>query len=198
MKKATTKNAAVRAVKTSTHPGSDFFVEFWEESWTYVKTAVDVQREPVIILNKNLKVLAANEAFYTLFQVRPADTEGTLVYELGNGQWDIPALRKLLEDILPKETSFKSFEVEHVFPHIGRKTILLNARHIYTQDPANAELFPPIIMLTLEDITGLMTIATTFTKHTNTLEQALTLRTAELQQKITGLEKKLSVLSSKL
>jgi len=97
---------------------SNFFTEFWEESWTYLKTVVDVLREPVLILDTNMKVLAANEAFYALFHVKTTDTENKLIYELGNGQWGIPALRKLLEDILPKETYFKGFEVDHVFPYI--------------------------------------------------------------------------------
>ena len=87
-------------LKSAKHVGAEFFVEFWEESWTYIKTVVDVLREPVIILDKNFKVLAANEAFYELFQVEKSDTEGKIIYKLGNGQWDIPALRKLLENIL--------------------------------------------------------------------------------------------------
>jgi two-component system CheB/CheR fusion protein len=68
----------------------------WEKSWTYIKTVVDVVREPVLILDKDLRVMAANESFYRIFQVEAKDTEGHVVYGLGNGQWDIPALRKLL------------------------------------------------------------------------------------------------------
>src|SRR5580698_6305371 len=91
--------------------GADFFERLWEESWTYIRTVVDVVREPILILDKDLRVMAANESFYRMFQVESKDTEKRIIYELGNGQWNIPALRKLLEDILPKNTFFKGFEV---------------------------------------------------------------------------------------
>src|SRR3989344_2317466 len=102
--------------QTPTPIGTDFFERLWAESWTYIKTVVDVVRQPILILDKDFKVMAANESFYQTFQVELKDTENKMVYELGNGQWDIPALRKLLEDILPKNTFFKGFEVAHEFP----------------------------------------------------------------------------------
>lgn len=173
------------------HPGADFFEEFWEESWTYIKTVVDVLREPVLILDKNLKIISANESFYSLFQVTVKDTEGKILYSLGNGQWNIPALKNLLEDILPKDTFFKGFEVEHEFPNIGQKTIILNARHICSKDKATSELFPQIIMLAMEDVTGILTMAKTLANHTNKLEELLTVRTHKLELKISKLEKQL-------
>ena len=84
--------------------GADFINRLGEESWTYIKTVVDIVREPVLILDQNLRVMAANEPFYKIFQAEQKDTEKKVVYELGNGQWNIPSLRKLLEDILPKNT----------------------------------------------------------------------------------------------
>lgn len=141
---------------------TDFFDRVWEESWTYIKTVVDVVHEPVLILNKKLCVMAANEAFYKTFKVKPEDTEDNLVYKLGNGQWDIPALRKLLEDILPKQTFFKGFEVVHKFPTIGNKTMILNARQIHSRfvkEDSSPELCPPIILLAMEDVTEMMEIA---------------------------------------
>lgn len=170
---------------------TDFFAQFWQESWTYIKTVVDVLREPVMILDKDLKILAANEAFYMLFQVKPTDTEGQTVYELGNGQWDIPTLRKLLDDILAKDTFFKGFEVEHEFPGIGQRTIILNGRHIYCKDPEKSEYFPPLIMLAMEDVTGIMTIASTLAEHTSQLEQTLAHRTQAMETKINNLEKQI-------
>jgi len=186
--------------KTSKKPSPqnpDGFAEYWEESWVYIKTVVDALREPVLILNKDLKILAANEAFYNLFQVKKVDTEGKLIYKLGNGQWDIPKLRNLLEEILPKETFFKGFEVKHTFPSIGEKTIILNAQHIYSKNPKTAEIFPSLIMLVMDDITRLITMADTFTEHTNQLEQTITTRTSHLEEKIIRLEKKFNVLSKK-
>ncbi|MFA7715221.1 MAG: PAS domain-containing protein, partial [Candidatus Paceibacterota bacterium] len=100
----TNKNSAEQTAKPI---GADFVERFWEKSWTYIKTVVDVVREPVLILDKDLRVMAANEAFYRIFQVESKDTEKKIVYELGNGQWNIPSLKKLLEDILPKNTFFK-------------------------------------------------------------------------------------------
>ena len=122
--------------------GEDFFERLWEESWTYIKTVVDVVREPVLILDHDLKVMAANESFYRMFQVEVKDTENKIVYELGNGQWNIPALKKLLEDILPQNTFFKGFEVAHNFPVIGHKVMILNARQIfykYKKHPRNVQ-----------------------------------------------------------
>ncbi|MEX0910432.1 MAG: PAS domain-containing protein [Candidatus Paceibacterota bacterium] len=171
--------------------GADFFVEFWEESWTYIKTVVDILREPVIILDKKYNVLSANEAFYNLFQVEPKNTEGKNIYKLGNGQWDIPALRKLLQDILPKNTFFKGFEVEHNFPTIGQRTIILNARHIHSKDKTTSELFPPIIMIAMEDVSEIMSIANQLAQYTNQLEKTLNTRTEKLETKISILEKKL-------
>lgn len=185
------------AKKTSAHKGSDFFDEFWAESWTYIRTVVNVLREPVIMLDGKLKVLAANEAFYSLFQVTAADTEGKLIYELGNGQWDIPKLRDLLEDILPKNTFFKGFEVDHKFPAIGQKTVVLNARLIYSQNKSTSELFPPIIMLAMEDVTSIMSVANSLVDHTNLIKKMLTDRTQKLEEQIKKMETKIKALKKK-
>jgi len=183
--------------KVDSHLGAEFFVEFWEESWTYIKTVVDVLREPVLILDKELKVLAANEAFYKLFQVDQKETESKLIYELGNGQWNIPSLRKLLEDILPKNTFFKGFEVEHEFPAIGHRTIILNARHIHSRDKTTSKLFPPLIMIAMEDVSEIMSIANRLAQYTNQLEITLSSRTEKLEDKIAKLEKKINTVIKK-
>ena len=177
--------------------GAGFFVEFWKESWTYIKTVVDVVREPVIILDDNCLVLAANEAFYDLFQVIQKDIEGKSIYDIGNKQWDIPALRRLLSDIIPKDTFFKGFEVDHNFPSIGHRTIILNARRIYSEDSTTAELFPPIIMIAMEDVTEIMGIANRLAEYTKQLEEVLASRTQKLEVKTTILEKKIDSMSKK-
>jgi transcriptional regulator with PAS, ATPase and Fis domain len=186
-----------RSTAAPLHVGAEFFTEFWEESWTYIKTVVDVLREPVIILDEHCTVLAANEAFYKLFQVETKDTEGKHIYELGNGQWDIPALRKLLQDILPKNTFFKGFEVVHDFPTIGKRTMILNARHIHSRDKTTSELFPPIIMIAMEDVSEIMSIASRLAEYTNLLEKSLTSRTQKLEVKIATLEKIIRTLTKK-
>lgn len=177
--------------------GADFFDRLWEESWVYIKTVVDVVREPVLILNKNLCVLAANESFYDTFRVEPKDTEDTLVYKLGNGQWDIPSLKKLLEEILPKHTFFKGFKVAHDFPSIGRKVMILNARQIHFKEGVALNRTPSIIMLAIEDVTEIMDAAEMLAYHTNQFEVKIAERTGKLEVHIATLEKTLNEFKKK-
>ncbi|HYW19642.1 MAG TPA: chemotaxis protein CheB [Nodularia sp. (in: cyanobacteria)] len=113
----------------------------------YVQAIVDTMREPLMVLDVNLRVISANQFFYDTFQVLPAQTEQRLVYEIGNRQWDIPQLRSLLEEILPYENQFQGLEVEHNFEQIGPKIMRLNARKMTLVD--NREM----ILLVIEDIT---------------------------------------------
>lgn len=184
----------MKTIKTTSRKtltiGADFFDQLWEESWIYIKTVVDVVREPVLILDKDLRVMAANDPFYQTFKVAPVDTAGKIIYGLGNGQWDIPDLRKLLEDILPKNTFFKGFQVAHEFPFIGKKVMILNARQIHFN--SSSALFPPIILLAIEDITEIMAVAESLANHTKKFELQLTNRTEKLEVHIKQLEEKIS------
>jgi two-component system, chemotaxis family, CheB/CheR fusion protein len=112
------------------------------------EAVIETVREPLVLLDAQLRVLNANQAFYATFQVEAAETEGQLIYELGNGQWDIAALRTLLQEILPRESMVENFEVRHTFPTIGERTMLLNARHV--EQPAATSL----VLLAIEDVTG--------------------------------------------
>lgn len=182
-------NKYINAQEQDLEPiGSDFFERLWEESWTYIKTIVDVVREPVLILDKNFCVMAANEPFYKAFQVKQKDTEGKIIYDLGNKQWDIPDLKKLLEDILPDNTFFKGFEVTHDFPIIGKKVMILNARRIYREDKGSVKC-PPIILLAIEDVTDMMNVAEMLALHTNQFEIKIAERTEKLEVLIKQLEK---------
>jgi transcriptional regulator with GAF, ATPase, and Fis domain len=127
-------------------------------------------REPLIVLDPDLKVVTANHTFYRTFNVKPDETEGVLIYDLGNRQWDIPRLRKLLEDILPQNTSFHDFEVEHTFETIGPKIMHLNARRIY-----NAGNQTDMILLAIEDVTE----REYYKRH---LEELVEERTAEIRK----------------
>jgi signal transduction histidine kinase/CheY-like chemotaxis protein len=118
-----------------------------EQIETYAQDVVDTVREPLLILDSSLRVHSANRAFYQTFHVSSEETENRLIYELGNGQWDIPALRTLLEDIVPKSSVFNDFELEHDFPVIGRRVMLLNARKL--RQGSHAEL----LVLAMEDVT---------------------------------------------
>ena len=114
---------------------------------SYAQDVVDTVREPLLILDSSLRVHSANQAFYQTFHVSSEETENQLIYELGNGQWDIPALRTLLEDIVPQSSAFNDFELEHDFPVIGRRVMLLNARKL--REGSHAEL----LVLAMEDVT---------------------------------------------
>jgi signal transduction histidine kinase/DNA-binding response OmpR family regulator len=118
-----------------------------EDIETYAQDIVDTVREPLLMLDTTLRVRSANRAFYQTFQVSSEETENRLIYELGNGQWDIPDLRTLLEDVVPKSSVFNDFELEHTFPIIGRRVMLLNARKL--RPGSHAEL----LVLAMEDVT---------------------------------------------
>jgi len=114
----------------------------------FAKAIVETVREPLVILNHSLKVVSANKAFYETFQASPQETEGRLIYDLGEGQWNIPKLRELLDNILPARSTFRDFEVSHEFARVGRKVMLLNAREVFD---ANAQ--ERTILLAIEDTT---------------------------------------------
>lgn len=119
------------------------------EARSYADSIVQTVREPLLVLDADLRVKSANSSFYETFRVKAEKTEGVTVYELGQGQWDIPELRRALAEILPQQKSIDDFRVEHDFLGIGRRTMLLNAR-IIKQPSSETDL----ILLAIEDITG--------------------------------------------
>jgi two-component system CheB/CheR fusion protein len=119
------------------------------EAFEYSESVVGTVREALIVLDGNLRVVSANHSFYEKFGVKKGETEGKLIYELGNGQWDIPKLRELLEKILLQKTVFRDYAVEHDFPGIGWKKMLLNARQITYRGQEKK-----LILLAIEEVTG--------------------------------------------
>ena len=119
-----------------------------EEARRYAESIVETVREPLLVLDADLKIISANRNFYRTFKVTPDETIGSFIYDLGNKQWDIPKLRELLEEVLPEKEAFDDFEVEHQFENIGHKIMLLNARQIYRKD-----IGTKMILLAIEDIT---------------------------------------------
>lgn len=101
---------------------------------------VDTVPNPMLVLDESLRVQNASRSFFETFKVDRHETIGRLVYELGDGQWDIPDLRMLLQQVLPKSTAVVDFEVEHEFPRIGRRTMLLTARTLSHPDNAGLSL----------------------------------------------------------
>jgi len=109
---------------------------------------VDTVREPLVVLDRNLRVVTASRSFYQTFGVERQHTEGRMFYELGDGQWNIPALRKLLEEVIPKHHIIEAYAVEHEFPTIGRRMMLLNARQVFDEKHPDLTL-----LLAIEDVT---------------------------------------------
>jgi len=129
----------LQEAKTASQKGRDF-----------AEAIIRTIREPLLVLDHELKIVQASEAFYKLFQVKPEETLGSFIYNLGDEQWNIPELRSLLEDILPESKSLADFEVKHDFPRIGPRRILLNARRLEQKQGESA-----MILLALEDVTSM-------------------------------------------
>lgn len=119
-----------------------------KEALTYTENIINTVREPMIVLDARLTVVSASNAFYTAFKVAPQEAVGKFLYDLGNHEWDMPALRQLLEEILPKSAVLNDFVVEHEFSNIGHKKMLLNARRISGENHTGQ-----LILLAIEDIT---------------------------------------------
>jgi chemotaxis protein methyltransferase CheR len=115
---------------------------------TLAEAIVETVREPLIVLDRDLRVVAASRSFYRTFRVEPQTTEGRMLYDLGDGQWNIPALRDLLENVIPKHRTIEAYEVEHEFPAIGRRMMLLNARQVFDDKHRGS-----ILLLAIEDVT---------------------------------------------
>jgi len=146
----------------------------------YLKDFSDTAREPFLVLDSKLRVVGANRSFYRDFNVTKKQTANKFLYKLGNKQWDIPKLRTLLGEILPKKAVFNDFEVSHKFPKIGFKIMLLNARRLDATQQ---------ILLAIEDITLKRTIEEKLADYTQNLEKGVAKRTTELKARIDELAK---------
>lgn len=155
---ATVKEAVQKRITPADHssiiPGIDVnelkrSLDLLKYALDYSEAIVDSVRLPLVVLNKKLQVLTANRSFYETFKLSPKETENKLIYVLNDYAWNIPKLKILLEKILPANTHFDNYEVEIDFPHIGTRTMLLNARRTYRQ-VNNTEA----ILLAFDDITG--------------------------------------------
>jgi two-component system, chemotaxis family, CheB/CheR fusion protein len=124
-------------------------LEAVREARAYAEDIINTVREPLLVLTNDLIVKSANSSFFREFRVRPEETVGRSLYQLGEGQWDIPRLRELLEEILPRKEFFDDYLVEHDFPHVGKKRMLLNGRRI-RRSGAGVDL----ILLAMENVTG--------------------------------------------
>lgn len=144
-----------------------------------MEVLVSVARESFLILDSEMRVLMANPTFYKTFQVTPEQTESRLLYELGDGQWRIPELERLMEEILPEKKAVRDYSVTHRFQTIGERTMLLNARQIDSVQ---------LVILAIEDITSRKKLEDKLVEYTKELEKKVSERTAELAEQVTRLE----------
>ena len=128
-------------------PNSQPFIDL-DEAHPLAQAIVDTIRDPFLVLDQDLRVVTANRAFHQTFRMNRQDIQGRPVYGLGDGQWDIPELRLLLEDVAPQHAVMEAYEVERDFPIIGRRSMLLNAREVFNQRNSRN-----LILLTFEDVT---------------------------------------------
>ena len=119
-----------------------------DDARSLAQAIVDTVREPLLVLDKELRVVAASRSFYLTFRVNREETHGQLLYSLGDRQWDIPALRTLLGKIVPEHAVLEDYQVEQKFPNIGHRTMLLNARKVFYEDNSHTT-----VLLAIEDIT---------------------------------------------
>ncbi len=122
--------------------------EVIQEACRFAASIVETIREPLLIMDAKLRVVSANRSFYRTFHVSPEETKNGFLYELGNRQWDIPELRRLLEDMLPKNHHINNYRIEHDIPKLGHRVILLNARQVIRKCTG-----AQMILLAIEDIT---------------------------------------------
>ncbi|WP_406696318.1 ATP-binding protein [Singulisphaera sp. Ch08] len=142
----------------------------------FAQSIVETVREPLLVLDAELRVWEANISFYQAFRVSPGQTEGRPIHELGAGQWDIPPLRRLLDEVNATGRAFRDFEVDHDIPGLGRRAMLLNARRIHREDD-----HAPMILLAIEDVTEQKQAREELRRLNAELEHRVRERTAQLE-----------------
>ena len=162
----------------------------FKKACEFAENIIDTIREPLVVLDTSLMVISANRSFYETFKVSPKETEGQLIYELGNGQWDIAQLRALLFDIISKNTSFDSFEVKKDFLKIGAKTMWLNARRIISDDGETK-----LILLSLEDVSKRRETEEEFNRIYKAKSTFTLMVSHELRTPLTSLKQSINLLS---
>jgi two-component sensor histidine kinase len=158
---------------------------------TLEEAIVDTVREPLIVLDDALRVVVASRSFYRAFAVTPEETEGRLLYELGDGQWNIPSLRQLLSDVIPHHTTVEEFEIDHDFAAIGRRTMLLNARKIFYEGNGATSL-----LVAIEDVTERRTLEREKDEYLREKDELLRQKDLLLQEMAHRINNSLQIIAS--
>lgn len=162
------------AVEALFPDGDEAVTEFGSPE--YAESIFATAQEAFVLLDDELRVRSANRAFYDTFRVTPAETEGRVLYELGTGQWDTLTLRRLLEEVIPRDGQLRDYQVEHDFPGLGRRTMLLNARRVSQAGGSGRR-----ILLAVEDVTETYQAREEARRLREELEERVRQRTAELE-----------------
>ena len=171
--------------------GEKYNLTKWNDTWTYIKTVVDILREPILILEKNFTIVAVNEFYLQTFKGEQSKIEGKNLYDLGDsgdGQWSSKELKKLLTDIIPKHTFFKGFEVAQEFPDIGKKIMILNGRQIHLGKDKESDEGGDIILLAMEDVTDMMQVAQMLAEHANNIKVKMKVQVGKVQAELNAMK----------
>ena len=161
----------------------------WDDSLAYIRTVVDTAYNPFLILDEHLRVLAANNLFYKLVHADQKNTEPKYLNELGNGVWNLHALRALLVGRMPKNISYKNIAVSSEFPSIGKKIMLLNGKRVQRKD-GTSEMFSPVIILAMGDGIQMTVIAAELADYAARVKGKMNKRTHELEMAVEQLKKR--------
>jgi two-component system CheB/CheR fusion protein len=167
--------------------------DIWKEGWAYIKTVTTTVREPLLILDKKLCVLAANQSFYQLFHATPADLEYKYINDIGREVWNVPALEALFKVIVPRNSFFSGFEVNHAVPSLGKRIMVLNSRSMYKAGKI-VDIFPPIIILATGDVNEMTAIAEAFGYYAAEIERDVMERTKKLEVRVGQIKKEVELL----
>ena len=177
-----TTNEEIRQRHNELHETNDKL----QHALDYAETIIKTVSQPFLVLDDSFHVLQANAAFYKTFKTTPKETEGLVLYDLGNKQWDIPELRQYLQSLVSKDTSFGGYEITHVFPKVGKKTMRLNGAHLVSKEREQ-------ILLAMEDVSGYRDALTTLKDNDQHKNEFLAMLAHELRNPLAPIRNALEI-----
>ena len=169
-----------------------FAERLWEESFVYIKTVVNTLTQPFLLLDNELKVIAANESYYTLFQDEAQNVEHHYFNTIGGGVWNNPFLISQLHDIFANNVFLKGVEINTDFPNVGKKILIISARRVY-RETKEGHTPSQIILLSMEDATDLMRMAELIIKQKGDSSIKMPENKIDLEKMMTDLENEMII-----